>query len=51
VLTPAEWEEKARSILLDQLTAQARTRKQLADKLAQREVPDEVAAPLLDRFE
>ncbi len=44
-------EAVARKILLDQLTGRARTRKELADKLAQRNVPDEVAGPLLDRFE
>lgn len=44
-------EEVARKILLDQLTGRARTRKELADKLAQRNVPDDVATRLLDRFE
>lgn len=48
---PADAEEVARKILLDQLTGQARSRKQLADKLAQRNVPDEIATRLLDRFE
>jgi regulatory protein len=49
---PAEdTEAVARKILLDQLTGQARTRKELADKLAKRNVPDEVATRLLDRFE
>lgn len=48
---PADAEEVARKILLDQLTGQARSRKQLADKLAQRHVPDELATRLLDRFE
>lgn len=47
----ADPEEVARKILLDQLTGQARSRKQLADKLAQRNVPDEIATRLLDRFE
>jgi regulatory protein len=41
----------ARKILLDQLTGRARTRSELADKLAGRNVPDDVAARLLDRFE
>jgi len=41
----------ARKILLDQLTGQARSRKELADKLATKNVPAEVAGPLLDRFE
>lgn len=44
-------ESVARKILLDQLTGQARSRQQLADKLAQRNVPDELATRLLDRFE
>jgi regulatory protein len=44
-------ESVARKILLDQLTGQARSRKELADKLAKRNVPAEIAAPLLDRFE
>jgi regulatory protein len=41
----------ARKILLDQLTGRARTRSDLAAKLAQRKVPDEIATRLLDRFE
>jgi regulatory protein len=40
----------ARQILLDQLTGAARTRKELADKLVKRNVPDEIAQRLLDRF-
>ncbi len=46
----ADPEGVARTILLDALTGQARTRRELADKLAKREVPDEVASDLLDRF-
>ena len=46
----ADPEGVGRTILLDSLTGQARTRKELADKLATREVPEEVAAELLDRF-
>jgi regulatory protein len=46
----ADPEGVARTILLDALTGQARTRRELADKLAKREVPDDVAAELLDRF-
>ena len=46
----ADPEGVARTILLDALTGQARTRRELADKLAQREVPDDVATELLDRF-
>lgn len=41
----------ARKILLDQLTGQARSRRELHDKLAARNVPDEVAERMLDRFE
>ena len=43
-------ESVARTILLDQLTGRARTRRELADKLRSRNVPDEVATRLLDRF-
>ncbi|WP_311291664.1 regulatory protein RecX [Microbacterium sp. ARD31] len=46
----ADPESVARKILLDTLTGQARTRQELADKLARRGVPDELAASLLDRF-
>jgi regulatory protein len=41
----------ARKILLDALTGAARSRKELADKLAKKEVPPAIAAQLLDRFE
>ena len=47
----AEVDSVARTILLDQLTGRARSRRELADKLRQRNVPDDVAARLLDRFE
>ena len=47
----ADPESVGRKILLDQLTGRARTRSELATKLAGRGVPDEVAARLLDRFE
>ena len=47
----ADPESVARKILLDQLTGQARSRKELADKLAQRNVPADLASRLLDRFE
>ena len=45
--TPRVWPARSCST---PLTGQARTRKELADKLAKREVPDEVATELLDRF-
>ena len=47
----ADAEAVARQILLDQLTGRARSRKELADKLAARRVPREIATALLDRFE
>ncbi len=47
----ADHESVARKILLDQLTGQARSRQELAERLARRNVPDDVAGPLLDRFE
>lgn len=47
----ADPESVARKILLDQLTGQARSRKELADKLAKKLVPAEIATRLLDRFE
>ena len=47
----ADPESVARKILLDQLTGQARSRKQLSDKLASRNVPTDIATRLLDRFE
>lgn len=47
---PADPEAVARKILLDQLTGQARSRKELSDKLAAKLVPPDVATRLLDRF-
>lgn len=47
----ADAESVARVILLDQLTGRARSRKELADKLAQKHVPEDLASSLLDRFE
>lgn len=47
----ADPEAVARKILLDSLTGQARSRKELADKLAKKDVPAEISARLLDRFE
>jgi regulatory protein len=46
----ADPESVARTILLDQLTGRARSRRELADKLRSRGVPDDLAARLLDRF-
>ncbi|MDO9454700.1 regulatory protein RecX [Nocardioides sp.] len=47
----ADPESVARTILLDQLTGRARSRSELADKLAGKGVPDDVASRLLVRFE
>ncbi|MDG4863616.1 recombination regulator RecX, partial [Streptomyces sp. T-3] len=47
-LEPAE---QARAICLRLLTGMPRTRKQLADALRKREIPDEVADEVLSRFE
>ena len=47
----ADPESVARKILLDQLTGRARSRADLEKKLAQRQVPADLAARLLDRFE
>jgi regulatory protein len=47
----ADSESVARKILLDQLTGQARSRKELSDKLAKKNVPADIATRLLDRFE
>ncbi|WP_244963166.1 regulatory protein RecX [Nocardioides dongkuii] len=47
----ADPESVARTILLDQLTGRARSRRELSDKLASKNVPPELATRLLDRFE
>ncbi len=47
----ADPESVARKILLDQLSVQPRTRHELAQALAKKLVPGEVAQRLLDRFE
>lgn len=47
----ADPEAVARKILLDQLTGQARSRAELRGRLAARDVPDEIAERMLDRFE
>ncbi|MDI3402549.1 recombination regulator RecX [Streptomyces cavernicola] len=44
-------EERARNICLRLLTGTPRTRKQLADALSKREIPEEVAEEVLSRFE
>ncbi|MGN6575511.1 MAG: regulatory protein RecX [Nocardioides sp.] len=47
----ADHEAVARKILLDQLTGRARSRSELAGKLGEKSVPEDVAVRLLDRFE
>lgn len=42
---------EARAIVLRQLTKAPKSRHQLAQKLAEREIPDDVAEAVLDRFE
>lgn len=47
----ADPESVARKILLDQLSIKARSRHELEERLARRNVPVDVTARLLDRFE
>lgn len=47
----ADPESVARKILLDQLSMTARSRHELEQRLARKDVPEEVATRLLDRFE
>jgi regulatory protein len=48
---PADLETVARSILLAKLTGRARSRQELGEALAAKDVPPELAERLLDRFE
>ncbi|OAH14709.1 regulatory protein RecX [Streptomyces jeddahensis] len=48
---PGDPAEQARAICLRLLTGTPRTRKQLADALRKREIPDDVAEEVLSRFE
>ncbi|MGP4047855.1 recombination regulator RecX [Streptomyces sp. 2A115] len=48
---PGDPAERARAICLRLLTGTPRTRKQLADALHKREIPDDVADEVLSRFE
>ena len=43
--------QEAREIVLRQLTGSPKSRRQLEDKLAERDVPEDVAAAVLDRME
>lgn len=47
----ADLRQKARNIALRQLSAAPKTRHQLAEKLDQREVPEDIIDEVLDRFE
>ena len=49
--SPADPVERARAICLRLLTGTPRTRKQLADALRKREIPEDVADEVLSRFE
>lgn len=48
---PADTEAVARTIVLTKLTDRARSRQELEDVLAGKDVPAEIAAAVLDRFE
>ncbi|MEU3463088.1 recombination regulator RecX [Streptomyces sp. NPDC006733] len=48
---PLSPEEQARALCLRLLTGNPRTRKQLADAMRKREIPDDVAEQLLERFQ
>jgi regulatory protein len=50
-LPPQDPAERARTICLRLLTGTPRTRKQLADALAKRDIPEDVAETVLSRFE
>ncbi|MFI6645072.1 recombination regulator RecX [Streptomyces sp. NPDC050504] len=50
-LSPQDPAERARAICLRLLTGTPRTRKQLADALKKREIPEDVAEEVLSRFE
>ncbi|MDN6490877.1 MAG: recombination regulator RecX [Yaniella sp.] len=47
----ADLSQKARNIVLRQLSAAPKTRHQLAEKLMQRELPEDIIDQVLDRFE
>jgi len=49
-LSDDQWREKARSILLRQLTAGDKTAKQLKDKLLDKECPEEIADEVIERY-
>jgi regulatory protein len=43
-------EQRARNVLLYQLSKSPKSSKELAEILEQREIPEEIAAPLIERF-
>ncbi|MCW4465341.1 recombination regulator RecX [Glutamicibacter sp. MNS18] len=45
-----QWREKARGILLRQLTASDKSAKQLKDKLLEKECPEDIAEEVIQRF-
>lgn len=45
-----QWREKARGIILRQLTASDKTVKQLKDKLLDKECPEDIADEVIDRY-
>lgn len=47
----AKLEQRAKNILLHRLSRSMRTRHELAQTLAKREIPEEIALKVLDRFE
>lgn len=50
VFSDDQWREKARGIILRQLTASDKTSKQLKDKLLDKECPEEIADEVLQRY-
>ncbi|MFJ1648437.1 recombination regulator RecX [Streptomyces sp. NPDC088258] len=50
-MSPQDPAERARAICLRLLTGTPRTRRQLADALAKREIPEAIAEEVLSRFE
>ena len=48
---PQKLEQRAKNILLHQLARSMKSRHQLASVLVKREIPDEIAQQVLDRFE
>ncbi|MCC9175920.1 recombination regulator RecX [Arthrobacter sp. zg-Y179] len=50
-MTPEEAYAEAKAIVLRQLTASPKSRKQLETKLAEKDIPPDAAAAVLDRFE